>query len=353
MQNKYVLVTGGAGFIGCNVVDAIASEGKHVLVLDSLVRPGVVQNLNWLKLRHPALVSSLIVDLRDPEGQSLISDAVKGASAVFHFAAQVAVTSSLERPLDDFQINAYGTLKILEMLRRHNPEAPLLFASTNKVYGKMADVEYKKIEGANAQAYRPMDKNYAEHGFDESRQLDFYSPYGCSKGVADQYVLDYARVYGLRTAVMRKSCIYGPRQFGTEDQGWVAHFAIQALQGKPITLYGDGHQVRDLLFVADVVRAYLAAWRNIDEVKGQAFNLGGGPENAVSLLELLNYLEVMLDRKIDISFGEWRQGDQVYYVSDTRKAQRLLGLQHVMPWRTGVSVLVHWLKEQHKVRVPA
>jgi CDP-paratose 2-epimerase len=341
-----ILVTGGAGFIGSNVADRLAREGHDVLVYDALARPGVETNLAWLKKRHPQRVASAVADIRDEQA---VADAAGDATAVFHFAAQVAVTTSLVEPRDDFDINVRGTLNLLDALRRRGEPVPLLFASTNKVYGDLADVA---LEATN-DAYLPRDASIRASGIGEERALDFHTPYGCSKGAADQYALDYARSFGVPTAVMRMSCIYGPRQMGTEDQGWVAHFLIRALQGEPISIYGDGRQVRDILDVSDAVEAYLAAWRRIDAVQGRAFNLGGGPGNAVSLRQLLRYIEDLLGRPVDLSFSDWRAGDQRYYVSNTRRAAQELGLRAPVPWRTGVAALARWLADERGLHGPA
>jgi CDP-paratose 2-epimerase len=331
-----VLVTGGAGFIGSNLADRLASEGHDVVVYDALARAGVETNLAWLRKRHPQRISAVIADIRD---DAALAEAAGEAAAVFHFAAQVAVTTSLIEPREDFDINVRGTLSLLEALRRRNEPVPLLFASTNKVYGDLLDVA---LEATN-DAYVPRDPDVRARGVGEDRPLDFHTPYGCSKGAADQYVLDYARSFGVPTAVMRMSCIYGPRQMGTEDQGWVAHFLIRALEGRPISIYGDGRQVRDVLHVSDAIEAYLAAWRRIDTVQGRAFNLGGSPANAVSLRQLLRFVEELLGRPVELNFSEWRAGDQRYYVSDTRRATRDLGLKKPIPWRTGVAELARWL----------
>lgn len=341
-----VLVTGGAGFIGSNLVDRLAAEGEHVLILDALVRAGVERNVAWLKSRHPNKVSLIVADIRD---KAAINDAAKQASAVFHFAAQVAVTSSLVDPLDDCSVNLEGTVHLLEALRRIGARTPLIFASTNKVYGDLADVPLIERQ----EAYHPSDEILRGRGVSEERPLDFHTPYGCSKGAADQYVLDYARSFGLPTAVMRMSCIYGPRQMGTEDQGWVAHFLIRILSGDPITIYGDGRQVRDVLFVDDVVDAYVSAWRRIDRIAGRPFNLGGGPANAVSLLQLIAYAERIAGRKARIVFQPWRPGDQRYYVSDTRLAARELGLSAPLDWHAGVERLLLWLKGERASERPA
>jgi CDP-paratose 2-epimerase len=336
---KPVLVTGGAGFIGSNVADRLAREGHDVLVFDALARPGVETNLAWLKKRHSQRVSSVIADIRDEEA---VAEAAGEATAVFHFAAQVAVTTSLVEPREDFDINVRGTLNLLDALRRRSEPVPLLFASTNKVYGDLADVA---LEATN-DAYLPRDAGLRASGVGEDRALDFHTPYGCSKGAADQYVLDYARSFGVPTVVMRMSCIYGPRQMGTEDQGWVAHFLIRALQGEAISIYGDGRQVRDILDVSDAVEAYLAAWRRIEAVQGRAFNLGGGPGNVVSLRQLLRFIEDLLGRPVEIAFSDWRAGDQRYYVSNTRRAASELGLRSPVPWRTGVAALARLLADE-------
>ena len=332
-----VLVTGGAGFIGCNLVDRLAREGRHVVVLDSLKRPGTERNEQWLRSRHPDKVTMVLGDIRD---ESAVREIVKDACAVFHFAAQVAVTTSFAEPMDDFRVNVGGVLALLEALRRRKKPAPLIFASTNKVYGDLANLPLEQDDAR----YRPIDPEIAAHGVSELRPLDFHTPYGCSKGAADQYVLDYARSFGVPTAVMRMSCIYGPRQMGTEDQGWVAHFQLRALRDEPIVVYGDGNQVRDVLFVDDAVGAYLAVWRNIHDSSGRAYNLGGGPANAISLRTLVAFIEAQIGRRVRISHQDWRPGDQRYYVSDTRRAERELGLPRPLPWREGVTRLLEWLR---------
>jgi Nucleoside-diphosphate-sugar epimerases len=334
-----VLVTGGAGFIGSNLVDRFASEGHDVLVYDALARPGVDANLAWLKRRHPEKVTAITGDVRD---ETAIGDAAKEAKAVFHMAAQVAVTTSLTDPREDFEINVRGTLNLLDALRRRGEPVPLIFASTNKVYGDLADVKLEK----KGDAYTPIDPVVRNTGVGEWRPLDFHTPYGCSKGAADQYVLDYARSFGIPTCVLRMSCIYGQRQMGTEDQGWVAHFLIQALRGEPISIYGDGCQVRDVLDISDAVEAYAKAWERIEAVRGRAFNLGGGPENAVSLKQLIVYIESLIGRSVETHYSEWRAGDQRYYVSDARLLAGTLDLKRPVPWRQGVAALARWLTEE-------
>ena len=337
-QAPRVVVTGGAGFLGSNIVDALAARGEDVLVFDSLSRPRVAENLAWLRERHPGQVQVTVADIRD---QSRLAEAVRGAKAVVHLAAQVAVTTSVSDPVEDFEINARGTLNVLEAVRAGAPEAPVLFASTNKVYGKLMPLEAMAQEG---ERYRPADAAFAG-GLDETTPLSFYSPYGCSKGVADQYVLDYARIYGLRTAVFRMSCLYGPRQFGTEDQGWVAHFLISALSGQPITIYGDGYQVRDVLFVDDAVNAYLTAIDRMDALAGRAFNLGGGPENTLSLRELLGLIADVTGRAPQVRFGPWRPGDQPWYVSNTTALRQACGWRAETGVRAGLGRLADWLRE--------
>jgi len=337
LRSRPVLVTGGAGFIGVNLADRLAADGHDVLVFDALLRPGVEANLDWLRRRHPRRVSAMVADIRD---EAAVSEAVGRASVVFHLAAQVAVTTSMASPMDDFDVNVRGTLHVLEALRRRAERVPMVFASTNKVYGDLHDIA---LEDAGT-AYLPQDPALRAHGIGEDRALAFYTPYGCSKGAADQYVLDYARSFGIPACVLRMSCIYGPRQMGTEDQGWLAHFLISVLDGRPISIYGDGRQVRDVLFVDDAVAAYVGAWQRIGDVSGRAFNLGGGPSNAVNLLEVLAELEAATGRRADVSFSGWRPGDQRYFVADSRRAQAALGLDPFVDWRDGLGRLTRWLR---------
>jgi CDP-paratose 2-epimerase len=337
-SERRVLITGGSGFIGTNLAHRLLSSGQQVLLFDNLGRPGVEQNLRWLHDTHGKLVDIMIADVRDAPA---LRRAVEQSSQVFHFAAQVAVTTSLADPVEDFEINARGTLNLLEAIREQDTPPPLLFTSTNKVYGALEDVGLRQRNSR----YEPGDPSLRQSGISERRPLDFHSPYGCSKGTADQYVLDYARTYGLPAIVFRMSCIYGPHQFGTEDQGWVAHFLIRALEGKPITLYGDGHQVRDILFVEDLVNAFLLAQQHMPAQSGQAFNIGGGPENSVSLLELIDLMADLLGHQPEVNFDSWRTGDQRYYVSDTGKFQHATGWAPETPVREGVEHLLRWLGE--------
>ena len=345
-----VLITGGAGFIGSNLADRLAGEGHDVLVYDALSRPGVASNLDWLKRRHPRRISATIADVRDAAG---LAAAAGEAEAVFHLAAQVAVTTSLVDPREDFDINLAASFNLLDALRRRGGGVPLVFASTNKVYGDLGDVSLDLL----GDAYVPRDPAIRARGVGEDRPLDFHTPYGCSKGAADQYVLDFGRSFGVPTAVLRMSCIYGQRQMGTEDQGWVAHFILRALRGEPISIYGDGCQVRDVLDVGDAVAAYVAAWRRIGAVSGRAFNLGGGPANAISLRQLLAHIGDITGRPVETHYADWRAGDQRYYVSDTGRATRELGLGQARPWREGVAALADWLRQERasagRVAAPA
>ncbi len=345
-EGSTLLVTGGAGFIGANLADRLLARGCRVRVLDSLERPGVERNLDWLASRHGDRVEPVIADLCDP---AAIARAVQGVAGAFHLAAQVAVTTSLADPARDFAVNLGGTFALLEALRRERPGAPLVFASTNKVYGDLADIAFHP----GKDGYAPLDPALARHGVSEERSLDFHTPYGCSKGAADQYVLDYARSYGMPAAVLRMSCIYGERQMGTEDQGWVAHFLIRALEGRPITLYGDGNQVRDICDVADTCAAYIAAFERIETIKGRAFNWGGGPDNAVSLLTLVAEIRRILGTAPQVGFADWRAGDQRWFVADTRAADAALGLAPRKGWRSGIASLASWLSANRPAPAPA
>jgi CDP-paratose 2-epimerase len=346
--DRPIVITGGCGFIGCNLADALAARGNKVVAFDNLSRAGVRENAQWLKSRHGEQVSVITGDVRDSIS---VIEAVKSGGAVLHLAAQVAVTGSLVDPVDDFEINARGTLNVLEAIRLHNPSAPMIFASTNKVYGRLvADDQIKQVD----QRHVPADPHLAA-GVTEQAALDFYSPYGCSKGAADQYVRDYARVYGLSTAVLRMSCIYGPRQFGTEDQGWLAHFMLRSIMGEPLTIFGDGLQVRDALHVSDAARAWIAVLDNIDSVRGRVFNLGGGADNAISLLELIREIERMRGVAPLISFDQWRPGDQPWYVSRIDAIASAIGWKPQVPLNEGLRSLLDWLEErfgspQHSAR---
>lgn len=337
-EDRYNLITGGAGFVGTNLAKRLLESGRKVMILDNLSRPGVERNLQWLCDTYPERLSVTVASILDLDK---MKELVRQADQVFHLAAQVAVTTSLTSPLNDFDINARGTLNLLEAIRLAPKSPSLVFASTNKVYGGLEDLQFV----SNGSRYNPTDARIMANGISESRPLDFHSPYGCSKGSADQYVLDYARTYNLPAVVFRMSCIYGPHQYGTEDQGWVAHFAIRAIEKKPISIYGDGKQVRDVLFVEDLVDAFLLAQKHMPRVSGQVFNIGGGPGNTVSLLEILKMLEAFQGEKIALQFGDWRPGDQHYYVSDIRKFQEATGWKPRNSVLQGVAKLYHWLGE--------
>jgi CDP-paratose 2-epimerase len=341
-----VVITGGAGFLGANIADRLLQDGVPVVVLDSLARPGVERNLQWLEARHGDRLTTLVDDVREPDA---VEDAVRGCRAVLHLAAQVAVTTSLEDPVADFEVNARGTLNVLEALRWRDDPPPLLYASTNKVYGKLMG-EDALVRGRTR--WEPRDER-RRRGCDEATPLDFYSPYGCSKGVADQYVLDYARVFGLTTLVFRMSCLYGPRQFGTEDQGWIAHFLIKALAGEPVTVYGDGRQVRDALFIEDAVDAWLLGLRHADRLSGRAFNLGGGPANTLSLVELIERIGPLAGRPLEASFAQARPGDQLWYVSAVDAFTAATGWAPRVGLDAGLRQLVEWLRGNVVAHQPA
>lgn len=333
-----VLITGGAGFVGTNLAHRLLGNGHRVVIFDNLSRPGVKANLNWLMDLHRERVQFIEGDIRNFDE---VERAVAGVAEVFHFAAQVAVTTSLVDPLHDFEINARGTLNLLEAIRRSASPPSLVFTSTNKVYGDLADVSITE----DGSRYVPENPVLRAHGFGEARPLDFHSPYGCSKGAADQYVLDYAHTYRIPALVFRMSCIYGLHQFGNEDQGWVAHFLIRALAGQAITIYGDGKQVRDILFIEDLLDAFLLAQRRMPVLKGQAYNIGGGPANTISLLELLALIEKLQGDRPQISHAPWRAADQLYYVSDIRKFSEATGWMPRINAEEGVALLRHWLLE--------
>jgi CDP-paratose 2-epimerase len=335
---RTTLITGGAGFVGANLAQRLLHEGERVILLDNLSRPNVERNVDWLRRAHEGSLEVIQGDVRDAE---LVKEVVARAGSVFHFAAQVAVTTSLTAPVDDFDVNAKGTLNVLEAARARRDPPPVFFTSTNKVYGGLPDVPMR----ASGSRYEPEDARLREHGIGEDRPLDFHGPYGCSKGCADQYVHDYARSFGLKTVVFRMSCIYGPRQFGTEDQGWVAHFMLRAIRGEPITIYGDGRQVRDILFVGDLVEAFLAARKQLDRCAGEEFNIGGGVENAVSLFDVLERIRDVSGKRPEVVFREWRTGDQRYYVTNTRKFASFTGWRPRVGVREGTTRLYRWLLE--------
>jgi CDP-paratose 2-epimerase len=338
-HSKPVVITGGVGFIGTNLADRLLSDGEKVVLFDNLSRAGVEQNYQWLERRHRGHLKLEVADVRDI---GAVHRVLSDAGAVFHFAAQVAVTTSIADPRLDFEVNALGTLNILEALRSlHNPP-PFIFTSTNKVYGSLSEVALTEQDGR----YEPLDQKLRDGGISESQRLNFYSPYGCSKGTADQYVVDHARLFGLPAVVLRMSCIYGPHQCGTEDQGWVAHFLLQAMAGLPITIFGDGMQVRDILFVEDLVEALLLARKYSHDLAGEAFNLGGGPRNIISLLGLLALIADLEGAEPCLESRGWRPGDQRYYVSNFSKFQAATGWVPKVRVEKGIRRLHAWLQRR-------
>ena len=338
---RVALVTGGAGFVGTNLAVRLVREGHRVRIFDSLARRGVEENLRWLVARHGRRVEVEIGDIRD---RVAVDRAVAGADQVFHLAAQVAVTTSVDDPRTDFEVNLGGAFNLLDALRRLDDPPPLVFTSTNKVYGALPDLPLER----SGDRWEPVDDELRRHGLDEQRPLDFCTPYGCSKGGADQYVLDHAKTFGLPATVFRMSCIYGPHQHGTEDQGWVAHFLIRALAGEPITLYGDGAQVRDLLFVDDLAEAFLRARDGIGSLAGLPFNVGGGSENAVSLIEVLDLIADAVGERPRVRFAEERVGDQRYYVADSRRLRAAVGWEPVVGVEEGIAELADWLAHSRR-----
>lgn len=344
MSKKY-LITGGAGFIGSNYVHRLLSRGEEVTIYDNLSRPGAEKNLAWLEETFGKGSFRLVVG--DVVDAVRLTEAAKGADVIVHLAGQVAVTTSVTHPRQDFEANALGTFNALEAARASERNPIFLYASTNKVYGGMEAVPLTE---------EPTRWRYANlpYGCPESQPLDFHSPYGNSKGCGDQYTRDYHRIYGLPTVVFRQSCIMGPRQFGIEDQGWVAWFIIAALSGRPITIYGDGKQVRDVLLVDDLLDAYDAAIERIDTAAGQIYNLGGGPDNVMSVwAEFGPMLEALLGRKIEVTCGDWRPGDQKVFYADIRKAKRELGWQPKIGLREGVKRLFDWVSANMHLFRPA
>jgi len=333
------LITGGAGFIGSNYVQRLLERGEKVAIYDNLSR--TTRNIEWLRQTFGEKSFNVIVgDVRDA---SLITESAKSSDVIVHLAGQVAVTTSVINPRDDFESNAMGTFNVLEAARLSGRNPIFIYASTNKVYGGMDDVAL--VEEVTRWRYKDL-----VNGCPETQPLDFHSPYGCSKGSGDQYVRDYARIYGLRTVVYRQSCIYGPRQFGIEDQGWLAWFMIAAVMGRAITIYGDGKQVRDILHVDDLLDAYDAAVARIDDVKGKVYNLGGGHQNVISVwAEFFPMLEKLLGKKIKVERGDWRPGDQRVFYADIRKAEKELGWKPKFAVEEGVKKLFEWVSKNKEL----
>jgi CDP-paratose 2-epimerase len=334
-QGEYMtyLITGGCGFIGTNFAEKHLLRDDKVIIADNVSRKGTISNLLYLQDKYPQ-VKFVHLDLRsDFEKMKRLMEEV---DVVYHLAGQVAVTTSVTNPREDFEINALGTFNVLEAIRLSEKKPVIVYASTNKVYGGMEDIVIE--EGNEKYFYKDLPE-----GIPESRLLDFHSPYGCSKGTADQYVRDYARIYDLKTVVMRQSCIYGTRQFGVEDQGWVAWFTIASVLSKQITIYGNGKQVRDVLHVDDLFEVWDMVTKNISTTSGQVFNVGGGSKYCMSLLELLAYLKEFSGKKVEFTFSDWRPGDQPVYISDISKIRNLTGWEPVTSPKAGVTSLYEWV----------
>jgi CDP-paratose 2-epimerase len=337
----HYLITGGCGFIGSNLTASFLEQGARVTVVDNLSRAGTERNLKWLRSLNQPGFRFVQGDIRELDALRRLIDGAD-YDAIFHTAGQVAVTTSVVNPREDFEINALGTFNVLEAVRLSGRKVPFFFTSTNKVYGGMEDVPI-------ADRGDHYDYETLPEGVGEDRLLDFHSPYGCSKGTADQYVRDYARIYDMPNVVFRMSCQYGPRQFGNEDQGWVAHFVIAAHLGRPVSIYGDGKQVRDVLYVSDLVRAFQMALKEIDRTRGRIYNIGGGRANTMSLLELIALLEKLTERKIELTFGDWRPGDQPVYISNAALAEREFGWRPEVPKHVGVERLLDWVRQNESM----
>lgn len=340
-MTKQYLITGGAGFIGSNYVQRLLKRGEKVIIYDNFVRAGAPRNLEWLKKEFGESAFEVIVgDVRDA---ARIAEASKSADVIVHLASQVAVTTSVINPREDFEINALGTFNVLEAARLSGKKPIVIYSSTNKVYGGMDDVEV--VEDATRWHYKDL-----PFGASEEQALDFHSPYGCSKGTGDQYVRDYYRIYDIPTVVLRQSCIYGPRQFGVEDQGWLAWMLIAAVTGKQITIYGDGKQVRDVLHVEDLLNAYDLAIEKIEIAKGQVYNMGGGTSNVLAIWsEFGPIIERLLGKKLDVKRGDWRPGDQKVFYADYRKAERELGWKPQISLEEGIERLFQWVQENKEL----
>ncbi len=332
-----VIVTGAAGFIGGHAAERFLNRGHVVIGIDNLSRPGNFANLQHLSSAGRERFLFLHADIRYASDIERIFADHPDVAVVIHEAGQVAVTTSVANPRMDFESNALGTLNVLEAARQKAPKSIFVFASTNKVYGGLEHLGVRESFGRYEYADTP-------EGISESEPLDFHSPYGCSKGAAEQYVRDYHRIYGLKTVVLRQSCIYGTRQYGMEDQGWVAWFTIAALLGRPITLYGDGKQVRDVLWVGDLIDLYECAIERIDVAAGRIYNAGGGASNSLSLVELLSMLERAIGRSIPRRVSAWRPGDQRIFVANSAKAKRELGWEPGTTPALGLPKLIEWTR---------
>lgn len=339
-----LLITGGCGFLGSNLASDALLRGDELVVFDNLYRNGSRENLPWLQAQGKFTFEH--GDIRNQNDITRVIQSFK-PDAIFHLAGQVAMTTSIANPRMDFEVNVMGTHNLLEAVRLHAPDAIVVYSSTNKVYGDLEQYTYSETETRYQCNERP-------NGFDEQTQLDFHSPYGCSKGAADQYMLDYARIFGLKTVVFRHSSMYGGRQFASYDQGWIGWFcqkAVEASKGilkEPFTISGNGKQVRDVLHADDMKRLYLAALTNIDQAKGQAFNIGGGIENSLSLLELFTLLERIANTKLNYTKLPVRESDQRVFVADLAKAKQLLNWQPMVSAQDGVARMVEWVSQTNQ-----
>ena len=335
---KNILITGGAGFIGTNAVHYFAKKGWNVCLLDNLSRKGSEENLRWLQSQKNYSFIFKKIDIRDKiDVDKLFQE--NSFDALIHLAGQVAVTTSIDDPREDLDINIIGTFNLLESIRKYSPNTIMINASTNKVYGELEN--YDVLE-------KDLSYKYKSHpnGISESAILDFHSPYGCSKGSADQYVIDYARIYDIKATTFRQSCIYGPRQLGSQDQGWISWFIISSLSKRTINIYGNGKQVRDVLYIDDLIRAYDLAISNSSNIKGEAFNIGGGSSNSISLIECINMISEILDSKVEYNFSDPRPGDQKIFVSDISKISKALNWEPTYSVKKGVGNLIKWTKTE-------
>ena len=335
IMNKKVFITGGAGFIGSNAADYFLDKKYEVVIFDNFSRKGTRSNAAWLKSSHKKGLKVIEGDI--VTDTDILQREIGKSDIVIHLAGQVAVTTSVINPREDFEINALGTFNVLEATRLAGNNPVFIYSSTNKVYGGLEDLDV--IEKKTRYVFKNL-----SHGVSETRGVDFHSPYGCSKGAGDQYVRDYARIYRLNTIVFRQSCIYGPRQFGVEDQGWAAWFIIALTKGKPITIYGNGKQVRDILYIDDLLIAYELAAKNIKQTKGNIYNIGGGPKNTLSIwYEFHPMLERLFKKKIETSVSGWRPGDQPIFVADIRKAKKDFGWEPKVSVEEGIKKLYKWV----------
>ena len=331
-----ILITGGAGFIGSNAANRFAKNGDEVVIYDNYSRPNVKKNIQWLKEVHPN-IQFVEADIKDSKN---LEKHIPGCDIVFHLAGQVAVTSSVLDPMEDFETNVRGTLNVLETIRNFSPETALVYSSSNKVYGEPEQIQLTE----ESEKYDFAEPDHHD-GINESQPLDFRSPYGCSKGAAGQYIRDYSRIYGLKTVVLRQSCIYGRRQFGTEDQGWLFHFLKMGIQEEQITIFGNGKQVRDVLYIDDLIDLYELVSKNIDKVSGEIFNVGGGRDNSLSLLQSLDLIKEIICKELKIKFDKMRPGDQKIYISNNNKLFQTLNWSPKIGYKEGLTKLYAWLHE--------